>query len=348
MLKKLLTLFQEPRSVSENNASRINATMAPFYLIEDFFERHEIDPNPTNYQLVYRHQVSGETGLDGAINALIANKVVDQDIPEDPEVSLGADLVEISEFAASQLEAIQVILAKSNQEATGYGAELEIKCSEAQNAQIPSSFLETLMTLTKTMISKTKETEAELKSRKTAIVQLQTSLAEAKLRADTDPLTGLSNRRALDRELGAACERAKSSQQKLSLAICDVDHFKSINDKFGHVTGDRVLQLVSEIMQDHCAGSGSIFRFGGEEFVILFEGIDREEAADIVCGAKKDLAARKVVKRETGEALGSLTFSAGISDYIVAPSPEDLLSLSDKLLYRAKVNGRNDIQVATN
>ncbi len=320
--------------------------MASFHLVGDFLERHAIDPNPTNFELVYRHQVSRESGLDHIINSLIANDVLEGSIPESADVAFDAELSEIADFATTQLEAIEVILERSKSEAKGYGTALEKEARGVENSGVPGKFVDSLVKLTRTMISKTKEAEEELNSRKATMNELQNSLAEARVRADTDALTGLSNRRAFERELGAACERANFGEKQLSLAICDVDHFKSINDRFGHVTGDRVLQLVGDILRTHCLDQGKIFRFGGEEFVILFEGLEVKEANALVDRTRRDLASRKIVKKETGEELGAITFSGGICDYTTASSPEEMLKLADKSLYRAKANGRNIILTA--
>jgi diguanylate cyclase len=247
----------------------------------------------------------------------------------------------IANTAQEQLNALEALVSTSHADARGFGDALEGRAEVMASDGTGASAIAALIDLTRAMIVKTRAAEQELRARGEAMTDLQASLVDARSKADTDSLTGLSNRRAFERMLGAISERAQHSGRPLSLAICDVDHFKSINDRFGHVTGDRVLKLIGDILTDHCGKQGHVFRFGGEEFVVLFEELGVEPAYEMVDAARRDLADRNIVKKETGESLGQITFSAGIGGLPPAVDAGGLLRVADRALYAAKANGRN-------
>jgi diguanylate cyclase len=313
-----------------------------FDALRVYVERYDIDPNPANYSLLYRHYVRGEANLAANVTQLIETGYAPDihDLADGDSLS-EEDLQAIANSAAAQLKALEALVSSSHADARGFGDALEGRAQVMASDGAGGSAIATLIDLTRTMIVKTRAAEQELRARGEAMSDLQASLVDARSKADTDSLTGLSNRRAFERMLGAVSERALHSGRPLSLAICDVDHFKSINDRFGHVTGDRVLKLIGDILTDHCGKQGHVFRFGGEEFVILFEELAVEPAYELVDAARRDLADRHVVKKETDEPLGQITFSAGVGGLPPALDAGGLLRVADRALYAAKANGRN-------
>lgn len=319
-----------------------SAYLATFDSLRGHVEHYDIDPNPANYALLYRHYVRGEANLAEAVSKLIETGYA----PDALDIADGSalseeDLQAIANSAQDQLKALEALVSTSHADARGFGDALEGRAQVMANEPAGASAITALIDLTRAMIVKTRAAEQELRARGEAMTDLQASLVDARAKADTDSLTGLSNRRAFERMLGAVSERALQSGRPLSLAICDVDHFKSINDRFGHITGDRVLKLIGEILIDHCGKQGHVFRFGGEEFVILFEELGVEAAYELVDAARRDLADRHIVKKETGEALGQITLSAGIGGLPPAIDAGGLLRIADRALYAAKANGRN-------
>jgi diguanylate cyclase len=343
-VKKIWKKYESKLFVHRKRAAQSFDNLGQLYIVADFLGRHDIDPNPRNYELVYRHQVLEEKALESDIETLLRTPATNQWAASfDANPLSGAELRKIADEVQLQLKTVEKTIGNYAKETKGYGNALEEKEAYIEAATDHGAVIDQLIQLTRKMVEKAHEAERELKDRNEAVKALKTSLADAKIKADTDMLTGLSNRRAFERALGAACERASLAKIPVSLAICDVDHFKSINDQFGHVTGDRVLKLIGEILESHCGAHGNVCRFGGEEFVILFEGIGVEEAFDLVERAKVDLSDRKLVKRETKEAIGRVTFSAGLATYSQAQSPEALLHIADLALYEAKAAGRDCI-----
>jgi diguanylate cyclase len=337
--------FFAPRKAEE---AELFEHLAPLYLVADFLGRHGVDPNPVNFELVYRHQVLEEQGLEAQIEQLLQNPRANRwsaatETSALSDVALG----EIADAVQNQLAAVEQAIGVYASDTSGYGRALQENQTQMAGSvghgDGDEAIIDRLIRLTRQMVEKAHDAERELKQRNDAVRNLKSSLAEARMKADTDMLTGLSNRRAFERALGAACALAETKKETVTLAICDVDHFKKFNDQFGHITGDRVLKLVGEILEIHCSPHAQVCRFGGEEFVILFTGIKAVEAYDMVEAAKNDLGSRNIIKRETREPVGKISFSAGIADYAKAGSAEALLHLADLALYEAKANGRDCI-----
>jgi len=169
------------------------------------------------------------------------------------------------------------------------------------------------------------------------ISSLHQTLAKQAL---TDPLTGCSNRRCMDQELSVLVIKAKRHSVTASALMIDIDHFKEINDTYGHGQGDLVLQKIVEITSARIRVGDRLYRFGGEEFLMLLEQTDMRRAIVVA----EDLRARI----ETAELLPGLrvTVSIGIAQYQAGQSVEAWTKSADTALYQAKAAGRNRVMNA--
>jgi diguanylate cyclase (GGDEF)-like protein/PAS domain S-box-containing protein len=172
--------------------------------------------------------------------------------------------------------------------------------------------------------------------------------SEKKLRemAVRDPLTGLYNRRYVYERLLPMAEKAKRDGTNFSLAMIDIDNFKSINDTYGHIAGDAVLKHFSSLLLGNLRSYDILGRFGGEEFIIVFLDTSRNTAAEKV-ERILSIVGNSPVNSE-GQTL-SYTFSAGVSDFLHFPdkhfSVDRLISRSDEKLYKAKKAGKNRVVI---
>ncbi|WP_339490923.1 histidine kinase N-terminal 7TM domain-containing diguanylate cyclase [Pseudomonas sp. EL_65y_Pfl2_R95] len=170
------------------------------------------------------------------------------------------------------------------------------------------------------------------------ISSLHEQLREQALR---DPLTGLYNRRYLEEFFALEVERVQREKKPLSLALIDLDHFKQLNDKHGHLEGDDVLKALADNLRRNVRSSDAAFRIGGEEFLLVLPGADLEEASkrlNIIC---KQLAGQPL---ETRGGLRQVTLSAGIACWpMQGTSLDELLNIADAALYQAKRAGRNQV-----
>jgi diguanylate cyclase (GGDEF)-like protein len=185
---------------------------------------------------------------------------------------------------------------------------------------------------------KTGRRVAELEAR------LRAAEREARRLSLTDALTGAYNRRHLLEELPLELERALRHDHPMALAICDIDHFKRINDTYGHQAGDEVLRAFAALLMDSLRDIDWVARFGGEEFVIVLPATDQAGALQVAEKLRRrveELAVR------AGDATIRLTSSFGVASVKAAwpaqPLPEALIELADLCLYRSKQGGRNRV-----
>jgi diguanylate cyclase (GGDEF)-like protein/PAS domain S-box-containing protein len=168
---------------------------------------------------------------------------------------------------------------------------------------------------------------------------LRRSLEQQSLR---DPLTNLFNRRYFNEQLAIEFERANRSRSSLALQMVDIDHFKRINDRFGHEAGDRVLRMVSDILAQNARSGDIVCRWGGEEFLILMPGSN-------AAAAKRRADEIRARINDQIEIVGGtrVSVSIGVASYPEhASDPDGLIDVSDRALYAAKGAGRNRVTVA--
>jgi len=173
--------------------------------------------------------------------------------------------------------------------------------------------------------------------------RLRSDLGTALELALTDPLTGLYNQRYLRRHLSSLIERGPD--RHLAVLMVDVDHFKSVNDRFGHASGDRALKLIAESLRTNTRVFDSVARYGGEEFVIVMPGTSLDEAS--AAAERLRSAVEAIDFAALDNELIPLTVSVGVACAASAKgSAELLLRAADAALYDAKRNGRNRVEIA--
>ncbi len=158
----------------------------------------------------------------------------------------------------------------------------------------------------------------------------------------TDSLTGIPNKRALDDNLLRASQLSARHEESYSLILCDLDHFKTVNDNHGHVVGDHLLQQAAEGIERALRTSDSVYRFGGEEFAIVLPHTSDQDARDVADRIRKAIASICV---DCGDGKLSVTASCGVATHLGNETPEQWLARADDALYHAKHAGRNRTQV---
>jgi len=171
-----------------------------------------------------------------------------------------------------------------------------------------------------------------------ALLQRQEEIVKLSL---TDPLTGVANRRRLDQQLEIETSRLQRHGGALSFAIADLDHFKAINDEFGHEVGDAVLKAFSRTMESHVRDLDLIARLGGEEFVIVMPQGDCKAAQAVAERIRISLSRTLIAPLRR-----SVTVSFGIAEMQPGESAGALMRRADQALYQAKAAGRNCVAIA--
>ncbi|OYT94889.1 MAG: hypothetical protein CFE49_15740 [Pseudomonas sp. PGPPP3] len=171
----------------------------------------------------------------------------------------------------------------------------------------------------------------------------QAARAQIQHLAEHDSLTGLRNRRSFMARLAAALDQHRAQRRQLALLFIDLDHFKRINDSYGHSTGDEVLKAIAATLKAQLRNIDMIFRFGGEEFLVVLSNTSREAAAMV--GERLRHAVMDLQCLAQGRAI-ELSISLGCATLLPAESVDSVLRRADTALYAAKRDGRNRLAMA--
>lgn len=182
----------------------------------------------------------------------------------------------------------------------------------------------------------------QLESSQQEIDALRENLAKVTIESEKDFLTGVYNRKALDRKLEEMIARSKHTKTPLCLIMADVDHFKAFNDKYGHLIGDEVLKIVAKALTDTVKGQDVVARYGGEEFSVILPDTPIGGGMIVAEAIRKAIATKELKRKDTGETFGQVTVSLGVSMYRHETDTLPVfLKRADEALYRSKKSGRN-------
>ena len=157
--------------------------------------------------------------------------------------------------------------------------------------------------------------------------------------AATDPLTGLFNRTFLKATLEQAAARAGRDGMPVTLLMLDIDHFKAINDSFGHDAGDKVLKAVADVIAGRVRRAEGAFRLGGEEFLVVLHNVDAEDARALADDLRGEIAKVQLLPR-------AVTVSLGVAELLPGEAWDAWMRRGDRALYRAKNAGRDRVDVS--
>ena len=322
-----------------------------------------VPSTPANFEIWYSYVARASTELVKAMDVMTSNR----------EPFTRARLAEIHAlyFSSGECEAqrltdlsdqLEDLLVDANREvaAAGQGAEAmggrvtEIACQAAAAAE--SGAGGTAATFTRLVrelageareaARRSREQGRALDRKRRALESMRGSLEEMRTAAETDALTGLPNRRAMERRLREGAMEAMEVGGELCVAMADVDHFKQFNDTHGHLMGDHVLRLVAKVMRGALREGDTVARYGGEEFAVIMPGASPKEAVAVAERIRRSLTGRKLFNRQTEESLGEVTMSIGVASYEYGESMEKLVRRADESLYEAKRAGRDRVKLA--
>jgi two-component system cell cycle response regulator len=183
---------------------------------------------------------------------------------------------------------------------------------------------------------------AELELREATEIELKAANKKLQELADTDPLTGLLNRRSTQNLISQEFERYKRQKISFSVILADIDFFKKFNDTYGHDCGDEVLKVISRLLLGELRALDSVSRWGGEEFLILMPGTQKEKAAAVAEKLRLVISQAECDCKDPEE---TITMTFGVSGYIETDNMEILIKRADNALYRGKDQGRNCVVV---
>jgi diguanylate cyclase len=191
------------------------------------------------------------------------------------------------------------------------------------------------------MEQRARSLEGELQASSAQVSDLKHKLDDVRKESMTDPLTGIANRKALDAAAKQAMEAVAADGEDVTLLLCDIDHFKKFNDSWGHQTGDQVLRLVASCLSENVKGRDTAARYGGEEFAVVLRGVGLDAATRVADQIRETVETKKLIKRSTGDVLGTITISIGVANFAPGETVETVVRRADACLYGAKHSGRN-------
>lgn len=323
-------------------------TASLFDRIGAFLGDHRLDATPANYAFAYHLISEPRSPVARAVEALtdggarLTQPEVDAMNLEVQALDTPGTAKKVDGLVAQtqmQVEGFADMVIAMRAETADFGrdlAESAAAMSRSTDRDAGSIAADQLAQITATMIARVRTAEARLETVTREASELREKLEEARDNARRDPLTDLPNRRAFEEAYAAQAAAGAT----LCIAVCDVDHFKSVNDRFGHAVGDRVLKAIGEALCQSCP-EHLVARYGGEEFAILFTGVSVNAARRLMETALVTVSTKRYRLRESDAPLGAITFSAGLTH---ADNDERLgtaFHRADRLLYAAKSAGRN-------
>jgi diguanylate cyclase len=316
-------------------------------------ERLSIRPVPTNFCVWYAYHSGKTPELSRAIDGLLSGRdpLTERANEEIYErfFTLGREQTELRAGMARVQETLSQLvsnLGEAGRTTRQYNAALaEISGGmEADPApDVVTTLLKRLLDETGAIQKKMEHLDTQFTTSSETIQQLRDRLEGMRREALTDSLTGIANRKAFDATLRDAARDATQAGTELSLLFLDIDHFKTFNDTWGHQVGDQALRLVAKTLRDNVKGQDLPSRYGGEEFAVILPQTALRDAVTLANKIRHAFAVRKLVKKDTGEAVGSLTVSIGVSRYEPGESLGHFLARADRALYAAKREGRNRV-----
>ncbi|WP_127471347.1 GGDEF domain-containing protein [Thiomicrorhabdus aquaedulcis] len=216
----------------------------------------------------------------------------------------------------------------------------------SEHNELPASIAERLRTRIFPALDEfyveTSQLQQQVSASAIEIKQLKDELEQATSIAKTDELTNIPNRRGFNEIIQRLKNKALQEQATFALIILDIDHFKKVNDIFGHLIGDSVLRYIAKLLKEETKGRDSVARIGGEEFVVLLPNTHYGEALKVANNLRLKVNSKTLSVKNNSTPL-SLSISAGVAMYQMDEDIESLIHRADLCLYKAKNSGRNKV-----
>jgi diguanylate cyclase len=304
---------------------------------------------PRNFELFYAYSGGQNGELNRALDELLAGRQPTQhDISRlyDKHLSQARFRERIDEVGGKIVGEIDQVMSMID---AAIGSASSYQQSLAGAEDIPhDADRDQLRLIIETLVRSTKEVEianqalqSRLVDSREEIRQLQENLEVVRTESLTDPLTSLANRKYLENAITRLIADAENHGTPLAVILTDIDHFKKFNDTYGHLTGDQVLRLVALALKDNLKGQDIAARYGGEEFAVLLPRTTLRHGVTVAEHVRRAIMGKELVRRSTGETLGRVTISLGVSSWRKGDSAASLLERADSCLYAAKRSGRN-------
>ncbi|WP_231602906.1 GGDEF domain-containing protein [Neorhodopirellula pilleata] len=254
----------------------------------------------------------------------------------------------MAEELIGEMSSLQAVVDDQIQAGQTFGDSINEACDSLNqdnpSLEIVAACAKTMLVSNAAMQQQIKQLNQQLQASQEKVQALQHELIDSQRATMTDPLTGLGNRRHFEIGVRKSLVANDRDQRNTFLFVIDVDHFKTINDTYGHECGDKVIKYVASQISRHCT-QGSISRIGGDEFAIIVDVADHQEASEIATELRKFFASTPLKLNASGDDLGTIKLSIGAACLREDDDEKSWFVRADKLLYQAKDGGRNNAVV---
>lgn len=312
--------------------------------------QHHIPANPINYAILYDYVAGHNPNLTHAVNEILNGQQA-----FDCDTSLKLYGQHICNLSLESFEKINHRIQKVIDQVSDNISDTWRKAEESNvSFQKKTTILETIsgssaiqdilqeiILETQALVATTQAMQLQLNEANAEMAQLRSELTQVREIAITDSLTGLLNRRAFDQKLNEIVQNR--SDHSIYLALLDIDHFKRINDNYGHIVGDHVIRFVGSLMKKHAFSHHHIARYGGEELAIIMPNTTQKEAIQVAENIRIEMEKSRLKRKSDNTPLGTITLSIGIAELKTEDDPESFVRRADKALYTAKEKGRNQV-----
>lgn len=318
--------------------------------------KHDAPMDPISYAVWYEYVSGMNNALKAATDAYLLRDALLS--AADVQQLFNQHIADInSETVASISEAFQRIISGIStstgdvaKEADQFGKTL---LDIEKNSTLPGATIDikALIMSTRAMQASTNMLQVKLAESQVEIASLREEVTRARDASLLDALTGLTNRRGFDQALTDCLATVKDESKedpdmRPCLLMCDIDHFKNINDTYGHLFGDKVIRAVAQVLKDNVKGRDTAARYGGEEFVVLLPNTPLEGAHSLAEKLRRTIENGRIKKGNSEDSTAKVTISLGVARYIPDEPNASFIERADKALYAAKHGGRNQVCLA--
>lgn len=319
-------------------------------------ERRQIWPTPLNFELWLHYVGDPASPLSREIERLLGSGgTFTEDVAEElaasflPKLKLNDQIRDAGDQLSRELDAVAKAIGAAQKSSSSYSqtlADVSRGLSETDLSPNVQELVQTLSTATRRVQKENRTLERQLRESTAEVDKLREHLEQVRRDASTDALTNLANRKAFDEALHRACAEADATGLPLSLAVIDIDHFKTFNDNWGHQTGDQVIRFVASVISRMAERPRFAARYGGEEFSLIFPAERGASVAQVLEQIRVEVNSRILRRRSTNEQLGNVSVSAGFAEHRRGEAAHSLMERADAALYASKRGGRNRVSAA--
>jgi diguanylate cyclase len=318
-----------------------------------FLGSHQLAPNPVNFALCYDYVAGRNAALKEALDQALAggqfcsataHELYRRFIWDDNKRQLEAIRNGLRTLVMETISGVDQAKSQAEQSSDSLAAK-SAHLERGPSLEEMRRILGEVVGETRGIARNSQLLKEMLDETRQDVEALRDELEHTRLQVSIDALTGLKNRRAFDAALQESCSQANKPTIALSLLLIDIDHFKDVNDTYGHLIGDKVIRSVGALLSANIKGKDTVARIGGEEFAVLLPETPLANAERVGEVLRAAVERSRLTRADTGETVGRVTVSIGIAAYQPGESSEDFMERADKALYLSKKAGRNRVSV---